>query len=205
MKASTKKYWLGFSILACLAIGASISKPVMSWLNPGVTYLSRTIHGSYIGRNISTYTQEAAAIIIGEVKEVGKPYVRPDRGYTSQQDIHIDVKEVMKGDPTLKTLKILIEGGHAVAQSKNGDIHFISEEEELFKPGEKILLFVGKTSWNDYVAFAGPYGKYLIDQNNNVKGVGGFQMPLEKLKSQIQEALKLPYKERVPTPVEKMI
>lgn len=191
MKTHTKNYLIGFSVLAFFVIGALLAKPVLSWLTPAVVYKEGAISASYMARNIKVYSQEAAAIVIGEVRGVGAPYLREDRGITSQQDILIALQEVLKGDLNSKELKVLIQGGQVVFKSKEGEVTFLNEAgEDLFKPGEKILLFVGKTTWNDYVPFAGPYGKYLIDERNNVTSIGNFRMPLEDLKEEIRGALR---------------
>lgn len=63
----------------------------------------------------------------------------------------------------------------------------------------------GKTTEGKYVPFAGSYGKYLIDNDNNVTSVGEFSMSLSELKKKIVEALKLPYKKHIPTPLQDQI
>jgi hypothetical protein len=209
MKTVIKKYLLSFSILTSLVMGTLIAQPAISLIYPTSTDMNSDIaystHAAYMGRDINRYTQEATAIMIGKVRAVSQPYLREGRGITSQQNIQIDIEEVLKGDPNVSDMNILIEGGHTVVKSEENNIGFMPEEKEnLFEPGEKILLFIGKTTEGDYVPFAGPYGKYLIDENENVTSIGDFRMSFKELKTQIQEALRLPVQEHKSIPVEKM-
>lgn len=199
MKNHIKKYWLvlslgGFLILGALTMNFFISKLYQA----GTTFSS--VSGLYMRRNIPTYAQEAGGIVIGKVATVSASYLHKDRGFTSQQDVIVDVEEVIKGDRNMKSLKVLLEGTQMVSVQEGKEPIFTSDDESqvIFKPGEKVLLFLGVTNWGDYVPFAGPYGKYLIDENNNVQSIGEFSMSLEKLKSQINEGLKLPVRPRDP-------
>jgi hypothetical protein len=188
MKPAIKKYLLGLSILGCLVMGVFLAKPITSWLYP--TTSSTSVHSLYVARDINEYSKQANAIIIGEVREVSDPYT-VEGGVISQQNVTINVQEVLKGDPTMTDIRLLIRGEYTAHKSERDRVSFVAEEEKnIYKPGEKILLFVGKTTWNEYVPFAGPYGKYLIDENNNVSSIGDFQMPLEELKTEIQKNLK---------------
>lgn len=205
MKTSTKKYLFGLSILTCLIVGAWIINPIMAWLNPSVHYPGRSSHSAYVGRNITNYTQDATSIIIGEVKELSDPYI-VQNGTISQQNLVIHIEEVLKGDPNMTKITLLIDDEYAVEKSENGKVKFIPlKGKNVYKPGEKILLFVGQLTEGHYVPYAGPYGKYLIDEQQNVSSIGNFKMSLKELKSQIKEALKLPPKEHIVRPVEKMI
>ena len=49
-----------------------------------------------------------------------------------------------------------------------------------------------------YVVFAGPYGKYLIDENDEVSSIGDFVMALDDLKAEIADDLE--NGERIPVP-----
>jgi len=40
-----------------------------------------------------------------------------------------------------------------------------------------------------YVVYAGPYGKYMIDKEDNVTRIGDIKMSLKDLKGQIEAAL----------------
>jgi len=133
----------------------------------------------HISGGIPMYSQEAPAIIIGDVKAVGASYYKYS-GVLSQQNVDIDIEEVLKGDADMKSVTIVIGGGT--------DMCDIS-----FKQGEKVLLFIGKNFYGDYFTFAGPNGKYLIDQNGNVSGDGiVFPIPLADVKAGISDAMKAP-------------
>lgn len=177
-----------FSLLACLGVGLTFGKYLNS-LGSTNQIVRMPIDESVIARDINIYSREAAAIVVGKITNVGTPYLREDRGTTSQQDIEIDVEEVLKGNGIGANVKVLIEGGHSVVI--DGDKKTIGPESngDLFVIDEKVLLFIGTNSQNDHVVFAGEYGKYLIDENGNVTSVGDFSMPLIDLKAKIQEAL----------------
>ncbi len=201
MKLNLKKHSLRFSILVSLILGIVFTQTAMSLKyteasdnNSDIAY---SIHATYIGRNLKTYTQEATAIIIGKVIKVSAPYLKKETGMTSQQDVIVDGKEILKGNLKKGDINIVIEGGHTVVKSGKNGIRFISEAEgPLFKPGEEILLFIGKTTEGNYVPFAGPYGKYLIDDAGNVASMGNFKMSLKELKTEIEETLKVMINER---------
>src|SRR5262245_14420425 len=127
MKAATKTYLLGFSLFTSLVMGFLIANLHRS-NTPSNSSIAYAIHTAYMGRDINIYTQEATAIIIGQVREISEPYLREDRGITSQQDIKIDVQEILKGNGNISDINILNEGVYTVVQSEKNGISFISEE-----------------------------------------------------------------------------
>lgn len=182
-----KKY-IAISIFGCLILGIIIYKPIMSVFQHTETLIDAP-DAIYMARDITTYTQQSDLIIIGKVTEVNDPYVIGDT-VTLQQDAQIDVQEVLKGDPAIKSVKVeglanQIEGGYWPEK-----LATLKGTYGLLVSGEKVLLFVGKETSGRYVVFAGPLGKYLIDDNNNVSSTTDFKMSLQDLKVKIQDALK---------------
>lgn len=200
MKVTNKKYLLGFSLLACLVMGGLLTKFIFGgFFQPATTYVDSVDH-LYMGGGVSVYTQNADAIIIGEVKEVTDPYLPKGGGISVQQDGKVDIKEVLKGDIKMTTVTITELADQVEGFTIDGGVPSLKGRPGLLRPGENVLLFLGTTNEGNYVVFAGPYGKYLIDQNNNVTSIGDFRMSLSDLKAQIQEALKNPLPKSVPAP-----
>jgi hypothetical protein len=163
---------------------------------PGAFTLSENL---YIARDIPFYTKQSLMIIIGEVTDVIDRRLTNNNISRFYQDVTFDLKEILKGDPGMTKMTVLVEGW---PKFEKDEMHAFSAEGDVnFNPGEKVLLFVGKNFEGEYVSFAGPYSKYLIDENNNVSSIGDFRgdfrMSLTELKTQIQEALKLPSKKQL--------
>ncbi len=190
MKSKNLKYLVLLLSLAVVSIsGISLTK-ITQTTKQSDEIIALSGHSSYVGRDIAQYSKDVNAIILGSVSDVGEPYLRDDRGLTSQQDIKISVSEVIKGDIKANSdISLLIEGGQNVLISENQKTVVRSEESALFSEGEKVLLFLGMNSRGDYVSYAGPYGKYLIDEQLNVTSIGGFEMSLSELKDKIKAAL----------------
>lgn len=179
MKTKNKKYLLGVSLIACLVTGGLFAKSILSWLYPSVV----SVHSLVIARDIPVYTHESAAIIVGVVQEVSEPYWGDDHAMV-QRDVEIAVDEVLKGDPQMTDVTVTMEGG------KIGKERFIVEDAVRFQLDEEVLLFLGVNHEEDYVVFAGPYGKYLIsDDGTVVSSIGDFTMPLDDLKEEILDSL----------------
>jgi hypothetical protein len=178
---------LVLSTIACLGIGLTFGK-YLDFKDSTNQIVRMPIDESVIARDINLYSKEAAAIVVGKVTKVGIPYLREDRGTTSQQEVEITAEEVLKGNIGAN-VKVLIEGGHSVVIE--GDKKMIGSENngDLFSLDEEVLIFIGTNGQNDYVVFAGEYGKYLIDDSGNVSSAGDFSMPLAELKAKIKEAL----------------
>ncbi len=106
----------------------------------------------------------------------------------------------------MTTMNLLIEGGLPVTiregeepifgsepHGANGKTYIPPDEGRIFfTPGEKILLFIGRTNEGDYVPFAGAYGKYIINSDNMVTSNEDISMSLNELKNEIHEAIKDP-------------
>jgi hypothetical protein len=217
MKKLHKNYLMELGLLVCLIAGAFLWQPVVSRIQLPVAHvvtydrhyrlwkdlaylISNTPEPSpapcageapsfmYIGGGIPMYSQEAPVIIIGEVKKVGVPYYKYS-DVLSQQDVDIDVAEVLKGNYEMKHVTVVTGGGTDMC-------------DVIFKQGEKILLFLGGNGRGAYASFVGPNGKYLIDQNGNVRGDGiAFPIPLADVKVQISDSMKAPPLLSHPTPI----
>ncbi len=158
---------------------------------------------SYAAWNVVLYTQVSDVIIIGEVKSVGKPYLLPEYMNVDQQ-AEIDVHEVLKGDPDMKTLTVSDLVGVIDLPAERKDVP-LEKINGILEPHEKILLFVSKNAEGNYVPIAGPSSKFVIDEeHDSAIRNGGFEMSLKELKAQIKEAMKLPIKKQEVPPVEDM-
>jgi hypothetical protein len=190
MKFTNKKYILGLSFLACLILGVVFGKSIISQIyHPSVIYMDIPSH-LYIGGGIPVYAQEAPTIIIGEVKNIGEP-IHIDNGtitQPTQQEINIDVTEVLKGDTSIKNISVFTN----IEKTVDG----VPVAEVSFKQGEKVLLFLGEDFSGNYVTFAGPAGKYIIDNNDNVSSSSGsdifLKISLADAKTKISDAMKAP-------------
>lgn len=131
---------------------------------------------SYLARSIPSYTQEVPAIVIGTVTKVSDPYVE------------LTISEVLKGDASMNTVNVLVRNHEIVQIDGTGKTIIPGKDPRLFVEGEHVLVFLGMNSQGEYVSYAGPYGKYLIDSENNTTSIGDFAMPLSELKAKIQEA-----------------
>jgi hypothetical protein len=127
----------------------------------------------------------ANAIVIGVVDEVGKPYWQEEGQDENhdliQRDATLHVEKVLKGEVPI-SLPLVLQGGTL------GDTTVITEDEAQLRKGEKVLLFIGTNSDEDYVVFAGRAGKYSIDEDDNVK-IDGVKVHLEDVKADIEDAL----------------
>ncbi|MFA6888583.1 MAG: hypothetical protein WC254_03735 [Candidatus Woesearchaeota archaeon] len=127
------------------------------------------IQVSYIARDIPYYTHDASAIIIGTVQEVNSPYVKIEY-------VTIGVDEVLKGDSQMTNVTIYV------------DKHIV--DGVSFVLGENVLLFLGTDTEGSFIDYAGPYGKYLInDEGTTVTSFPDFNMSLKDLKWQINDTL----------------
>jgi hypothetical protein len=186
MKLTNKKFFLGFSLLACLMLGVVFGKSVISQFYPSVSYMESPSY-MYVGGGVPVYAQHAVTVIIGDVQEVQPLYYKENSGVIAQQDVKIDVKEVLKGDINVKSLSLLVDGGQTVYGEP-------TEFGVSFKQGEKVLLFLGKDSSGNSFLYAGPNGKYLIDQNDNAISATGEKVSLADARAQISYAVKNPIK-----------
>lgn len=186
MKATTKKIFLSFTVLAALTTGGLFGRSFISWFipttNPTNHIISDSIDAVIITPDIKVYSEGSSAIIVGTVKEVvdhsnktGIPSTR------IVKDAHVDISEVLKGDPSMTTVSVYLLGGFTGSDAP--------EDEVLLQPGEKVLLFLGKDSEGNYVVAGQSAGKCLIDKDGNVTGAPVFTMPLALLETKIREAL----------------
>ncbi|MFA5788597.1 MAG: hypothetical protein WC924_01860 [Candidatus Gracilibacteria bacterium] len=141
-----------------------------------------------IARDINFYTEDAPAIVIGQVTKVGEPYLE-NQGFGSIQEIELAVTEVLKGNRSMTNVTIIVRGHEIVQVDGTGKSIIPGNEPPLFIEGEHVLVFLGMNGQGEYVSFAGPYGKYLIDDELNVTSIGDFTMPLKELKAKIDAAL----------------
>jgi hypothetical protein len=203
MKNSNVKYLLAVSISIFLIIGVVFAKPILSLILPGSAHTPintvESPNSIFMARDITAYTQNADAIIIGDIHDVTDPYLRKDRGITLQQDAQINIMEVLKGDVKTTSIKVTDLAGQIDEEfSPEKGIENLKGKYGLLKPNEKVLLFLGTNNWGEYVIFAGPYGEYLIDNNNTATSIGDFKMSLEDLKIKIKSALKIPAQKYTP-------
>ncbi|MFA6023714.1 MAG: hypothetical protein WC777_00650 [Candidatus Gracilibacteria bacterium] len=147
-----------------------------------------SFHALSIARDLDLYTQSASLIVIGRVTKVGEPYLE-DQGLGSRQEVELELSEVLKGDRSMTTVNVLVRGYEIVEVDGDEATIIPGNEPPLFVAGEYVLLFLGTTSQGEYVSFAGPYGKYLIDNELNVSSSGDFSMSLEELKEKINAVL----------------
>lgn len=132
---------------------------------------------SYLARSIPSYTEEVPAIVIGTVTKVSDPYVE------------LTISEVLKGDTSMRTVNVLVRNQEIVQIDGTEKTIIPGNEPPLFIEGEHVLVFLGMNGQGEYVSYAGPYGKYLINLENNTTSIGEFSMSLSELKQKIQEAL----------------
>lgn len=177
MKIKSKKL-LVLTMFACLVMGGLLVKPIHSFIYPSVSFM----HSVVIARDINLYIQSADAIVVGEVNEVSDPYFLQGTKMI-QKDVIINVSEILKGDNDITDVSVVVQGGQI------GRKKIIVEDGVQLREGEHVLLFLGTNSENEYVVFAGPYGKYLIDENNTVTSIGDFAMDLDDLKAEIKDSL----------------
>jgi len=187
MNPKNKTFILSAIILVGSVIGVFFIKP------PAVTDSVRSVvdppSAVYGSGGVPVYSKQANAIVVGNVREVTDPYLTPKHQLTIQQDAQVDVEEVLKGDASRKNVKITGLAIEADVVSPE-NIETLKGKYELLVPGEHVLLFLGTNSSGEYVVFGGPYGKYLIDKDNNVSSIGDVKMSLADLKQKIQVALK---------------
>ncbi len=180
MKDRSKVYLLGFSLLGVLVLGGLFAKFIepASIEEPSSFDLVSSL---VVTPDISVYTKEAAMIVVGEVSEVvGHPNNTGIPFAGSVLDAKIDIEEILKGDPSMTDVTVIMIGN-----SENTWI----EDGVILKQGEKVLLFLGTNGEGDYVVFAGDAGKVVIDKDGNALGAPVFTMPLVDLKAKIRAAL----------------
>lgn len=180
MKGRSKKYLLGISLLCVLVLGGLFAKTIEPKATDTPTSIG-PLSSLVVTPDILTYSQGAAAIVIGTVKEVvdhpnqtGTPYTQPIL------DAQVQVDEVLKGDPNMQSVPVMMIG-----TSENVQM----EDNVTLKQGEHVLLFLGTDGEGNYVVFAEDAGKCLIDKDGNVTGAPVFTMPLAVLENKIREAL----------------
>lgn len=126
-------------------------------------------------------TEMAQIIVIGEIVKISDLSERTGLSYPrSIIDAEIQVSEVLKGDPD--TSEVIVT---AFAENEN----VWTEDSVSLKVGERILVMLAVDAEGNNVIFAGPDGKFVIDENNQVKDGTGAMISLENLKMQIAEAL----------------
>lgn len=179
MKFNNTKYVFVCSAIVSLALGILTEKLLFPIWSPSFTH----IHAVAIARDIAVYTQDADAIVIGEIQDKSDPYWNQDQS-VPQRDVLLKVDEVLKGDPKMEDIFIVTQGGQLDGKK------VLVEDEAPLKIGEKVLLFLGMNDFGDYVVFAGSYGKYHIDSDNQVSSTGDFKMSLKDLKTNIMTELK---------------
>ena len=179
MKRTIKKRLMALSLVSCLAAGVVSQKVFSAWLSPSTVTLSALT----IARDFAVYTNEADTIIIGQVETLGDPYFNQDNSIP-QRNVTIAVEDILKGDDDMEdTVSVVVQGGQI------GRTKVLVEDEARLIPGERVLLFLGMNNFGESVVFAGPYGKYLIDNNDEATSMGGFKMPLDELVSTIEAEL----------------
>lgn len=191
MKAKTKNSVLILSLSAFLILGIVSTNAVLEKDDTPVTgepLTTISFHALSVARDIDVYSQDVPAIVIGKITKVGEPYLE-GQGFGSKQEVELEISEVLKGDKNMTTVTILVRGHEIVQVDESGRSIIPGNEPPLFIEGENVLVFLGMTSAGEYVSYAGPYGKYLIDAQNKTTSLGDFTMPLSELKAQIQEAL----------------
>lgn len=128
--------------------------------------------------DIQVYSQGSIAIVEGTVKTIQSHNSDTNSAYN---DATITIQKVLKGDPAMSTVNVMIPKQASLVQSV--------EENSILNLGEKVLLFLGIDSQGNYV-IAGSYaGKCLINADGNVTGQAAFSMPLTDLEAKILAAL----------------
>ena len=140
------------------------------------------VHDTVLARNIPLFSHEASGIIVGTIHAIGPARWSPDHA-TVEREVMVDVEEDLKGDFQSSQVVVAVEGG-----SVPGRTVLVGEGVGL-EQGEHVLLFLGRNTRGEFVVFAGPVGKYLIDDAGVVTSVGEFSMSLTELENQIFDAL----------------
>ena len=173
-----------------LAIGTAggllgVAYAVQHEIEPSPTATTTLVmHQSVLARDITVYARAADAIVIGTVKDVHAPRFQPGVRFVERSAI-VDVTEEIKGSFPDGTVTVALPGGTA-----QGLTVLVEDSAEL-AAGERVLLFLGTNTANEYVIFAGPLGKYALDGRDIATSPGDFKMPLAELQSEIFEALDL--------------
>jgi len=139
------------------------------------------MHSLVIDRDLAEYARDAELIVVGVVGASGAPYRVPafERQGTPdsvQHDVSVRVDEVLKGDPTLESVPVAVEGGRV------GKMTVLAEDAVELKEGEEVLLFLGVNHRGDYVVYAGPNGKYRVDAGGNAEGFDGFKTTVDDVR-----------------------
>lgn len=134
-----------------------------------------------IARDFDTYSKLADAIVIGKVGRSSEPYMRMDEAMV-QRDVRFEVSDVLKGDFAWDEITVVVEGGTLDRQT------IVVEEAARLNSGEECLLFLGTNTQGEFVVFAGPQGKYLIN-GSRVVGADNFGASLSELENRILDAL----------------
>lgn len=166
---------LPFSLLAFLTLGFFVSSFGADEGGPQETHNTQTpvlisSDSILVPRDISSYSKEAASIVIGEVKEVRAT----TNAYRSEAILKIT--DVLKGTPS-DSMTVLLD-----AQGL--------EDAPMLIKGEKVLLFLAwNTEAQKFTIYAGDNGKYLINPDDSVIGAGDFKVKLSDFEIQISSAL----------------
>lgn len=166
---------LVFSLLGVLVLGglfAASIEPESVEESASLDLISSLV----VAPDIGVYTEEASMIVVGEVSEV----VERPNSTGGVLDAKIDIEEILKGDPSMTDVTVMMIGS-----SENTWV----EDGVILKQGEKVLLFLGTDGEGNYVVFAGDAGKCLIGKDGNIIGDPVFTMPLSDLKAKIRAAL----------------
>lgn len=167
------------SLIGFIILGAFCGKLLVPLFLPTTIHM----HALAIARDIPIYTTMADAIVVGAVQNVGQPYFNDDQTLI-QSDVDIILTDVIKGDFDSDELKLVQSGGQI------GHKRVLVEDSPRFTTGENVLLFLGTNQDDEYVVFAGAYGKYSIDDYGQVTSLGNFKEPYDDLLADIQKTLK---------------
>lgn len=125
-----------------------------------------------VAGGVQSYAEQASGIVIGVVGPI------EDQEGSSQKWAQVEVEEWLKGSKQEATIKILLYS--------NG----MADSSDLLITNEHVLLFLGKNAESAWVVFGETSGKYLIDDQGNVRGIlPNSSATLADLKAQIQSAL----------------
>lgn len=181
-----KKYLLSLSLLATVFVAVLIVKYDDALTQPSSDESTETSvtmlppSNSIVIPDIKTYSDQAAAIVVGTVKEVVN-----DSNQKGLVHSKVVVEEVLKGQNLPTVLGVDLQGGWS-----EGDLKVIfTDETANLVVGERVLLFLWKDPTGAYRIFAEDAGKCLIDKDGNVTGASVFTMPLALLETKIREAL----------------
>lgn len=147
---------------------------------------------SVVDRDIESYSENAKIIVIGKVTEVGDPYFMGS--ITPLQDATLEIEEVLKGDNSMKEIIVgRIAEQIEVSMEEQNNLEKLQDslkgKEGILKHGERVLLFLAESMEGGYMIYGLNWGKFLIDESNNVSSVGSFRMSLREFKKTIVDLL----------------